>query len=111
MENIFAKFRLDGQVALVTGGAGLLGKQFCATLAQAGAAVVVSDLNEAAACQVAQELCDGGGKAAGKGVDVTRPDSVKALVDAALIAFGRLDVLVCSAALDPKFDSSHAGQH
>ena len=111
MENIFDKFRLDGQVALVTGGAGLLGKQFCKTLAQAGAAVVVADLNEAAACQIAQDLCDIGGKAIGVGVDVTRPDSVKGLVDAAVKGFGRLDILVCSAALDPKFDSSHAGQH
>ncbi len=111
MENIFDKFRLEGQVALVTGGAGLLGKEFCRTLAQAGAAVIVSDLNEAAACLVAQELQDSGRKAIGVGADVTQPGSVRGMVEAALKAFGRLDVLVCSAALDPKFDSSHAGQH
>ncbi len=111
MQNIFDKFRLDGQVAVVTGGAGLLGKEFCRTLSQAGAAVVVSDLDEAAACNVAQELVDSGGKAVGVGVDVTQPDSVRGMAEAALKAFGRLDVLVCSAALDPKFDSSHAGQH
>ncbi len=111
MQNIFDKFRLDGQVAVVTGVAGLLGKEFCRTLAQAGAAVVVSDLNEAAACKVARELEDGGGKAAGVGTDVTRPESVSEMVAAALKAFGRLDVLVCSAALDPKFDSSHTGHY
>ncbi len=111
MQNIFDKFRLDGQVAVVTGGAGLLGKEFCRTLAQAGAAVVVSDLDEAAACKVAQELEDSAGKAVGVGVNVTQPDSVRGMVEAALKAYGRLDVLVCSAALDPKFDSSHAGQH
>ncbi len=111
MENIFDKFRLEGQVALVTGGAGLLGKEFCRTLAQAGAAVVVSDLNEAAACQVAQELDNRVGRAIGIGADVTQPGSVHRMVDAALKAFGRLDVLVCSAALDPKFDSSHAGHY
>ncbi len=109
MQNIIDKFRLDGQAAVVTGGAGLLGKEFCRTLAQAGAAVVVSDLDEAAACRVAQELNDSGGKALGVGTDVTQPDSVRGMVEAALKAFGRLDVLVCSAALDPKFDSSHKG--
>ena len=45
MADIFDKFKLDGQTAVVTGGAGLLGKEFCRTLAQAGAAVVVADLN------------------------------------------------------------------
>ncbi len=111
MEHIFDKFRLDGQVAVVTGGAGLLGREFCRTLAQAGAAVVVSDLNEAAACKTAQELQDAGGKAVGVGTDVTQPGSVTGMVEAALKAFGRLDILVCSAALDPKFDASHAGQN
>jgi NAD(P)-dependent dehydrogenase (short-subunit alcohol dehydrogenase family) len=111
MENIFDKFRLDGQAAIVTGGVGLLGKEFCKTLAQAGAAVVVADLNESAACEIAQELEQAGLKATWVGVDVTRPDSVQAMVNTTLQAFGRLDVLVCSAALDPKFDSAHAGQH
>ncbi len=111
MPDIFDKFRLDGQVAVVTGGAGLLGKEFCRTLAQAGAAVVVADLNEAAACAVARELDSAGGKAVGVGVDVTRPESVKGMVAAAVGTLGRLDVLVCSAALDPKFDAAHTGQH
>ena len=109
MENIFDKFRLDGQAAIVTGGIGLLGKEFCKTLGQAGAAVVVADLNEAAACQTAEELQAAGLKAMGVGVDVTRPESVEAMVESTLKAYGRLDVLVCSAALDPKFDSDHAG--
>jgi NAD(P)-dependent dehydrogenase (short-subunit alcohol dehydrogenase family) len=111
MENIFDKFRLDGQAAVVTGGVGLLGKEFCKTLAQAGASVVVADLNQKAASEVATELEWAGLKAVGVGVDVTDPASVQAMVDATLKAFGRLDVLVCSAALDPKFDSAHAGQH
>ena len=111
MSDIFEKFKLDGQAAVVTGGAGLLGKGFCRTLAQAGAAVVVADLNQDAAAQLAKDLCGEGHKAIGVGVDVTRPESVQALVTRTVDAFGRLDVLVCSAAMDPKFDSSQAGQH
>lgn len=111
MTDIFDKFNMEGQVALVTGGVGLLGKQFCQTLSQAHAAVVVADLSQARAEQVASELCDAGGKAIGVGVDVTDPVSVRRMVDGAVSAFGRLDVLVCSAAMDPKFDSSQAGQH
>ncbi len=111
MGNILDKFRLDGQAAIVTGGVGLLGREFCKTLAQAGACVAVADLNETAACEVADELAGAGLKAMGVGVDVTRPESVQTMVDRTVKEFGRLDVLVCSAALDPKFDSAHTGQH
>lgn len=104
MGNIFEKFSLKGQAAVVTGGAGLLGSEFCRTLSQAGAAVVVADLNEAAARHVADEINREGGKAIATGVDVTNPASTQAMVAASLDAFGRLDVLVCSAALDPKVE-------
>jgi NAD(P)-dependent dehydrogenase (short-subunit alcohol dehydrogenase family) len=104
MADIFDKFKLDGQTAVVTGGAGLLGKEFCRTLAQAGAAVVVADLNQAATQPVADELVQAGYKALACTVDVTRPESTRAMADAAVAAFGRLDILVCSAAMDPKFD-------
>ena len=56
MAHIFDKFNLTGQAAVVTGGAGLLGKQFSRTLAQAGAGVIVADLNQAAAAEVAEKL-------------------------------------------------------
>jgi 2-deoxy-D-gluconate 3-dehydrogenase len=111
MSNIFDKFHLNDRPAIVTGGEGLLGKEFCRTLAQAGALVVVADLNEAAAQQVAESLNREGLRACAVGVDVTSTESVRAMVSAALDASGRLDVLVNSAAMDPKFDSSQQGQH
>ncbi len=111
MSEIFEKFKLNGQSAIVTGGAGLLGKEFCRTLAQAGAQVVVADLNEGAADRVADELKKSGFSAMAVQVDVTRPESTQAMVSKAVKAFGRLDVLVCSAAMDPKFDNEHQGQH
>jgi len=111
MSNIFDKFNLKGQVAVVTGGAGLLGKEFCRTLAQANASVVVADLNEQAAAQVADELLNAGLVAVGLGVNVVDPASTQALVAQTVEHFGRLDVMVCSAAMDPKFDDQHQGQH
>lgn len=111
MSDIFEKFNLKGQAAVVTGGAGLLGKEFCRTLAQANAQVVVADLNEAAAQAVADDLQASGYTAIGVGVDITSSESVQAMVARTLAAFGRLDALVCSAAMDPKFDNEHAGQH
>lgn len=98
------KFDLTGRVAVVTGGVGLLGKEFCQTLAEAGAAVVVVDLNATAALSTAGALTNGGYKALAVPTDITQPDSVNALVEKTLATFGRLDVLVNSAALDPKFD-------
>jgi NAD(P)-dependent dehydrogenase (short-subunit alcohol dehydrogenase family) len=103
-------FDLTGRVAVVTGGAGLLGAEFCRTLAQAGAAVVVADLNEGAAWTLAEAICQEGQRALAVKVDVTSPESVQGMVGAALEAFGRLDILVNSAALDPKFDPEHQGE-
>jgi NAD(P)-dependent dehydrogenase (short-subunit alcohol dehydrogenase family) len=99
------KFDLSGRVAVVTGGAGLLGAEFCRTLAEAGAAVVVVDLNASASQAVADALTKNGYEALAVPTDITNPVSVNALVEKILSAFGRLDVLVNSAALDPKFDA------
>lgn len=110
-ENILDKFRLDGKVAWVTGGAGLLGRQFCHALAQAGATVIVSDLDAEKSARVAQEIVSDGYQAVGLGLDVTSTVSVNTLVEQIQERCGRLDILVCSAALDPKFDSSQDGNH
>lgn len=99
------KFDLSGRVAVVTGGAGLLGAEFCRTLAEAGATVAVVDLNASASQAVADTLTKSGYKALAISTDITKPDSVNALVEKVLSNFGRLDVLVNSAALDPKFDA------
>ncbi len=104
MSEIMQKFSLQSQAAVVTGGGGLLGREFCRTLAQAGAGVVVADLNGELAESTAEEIRRDGGQAVGVGVDVTRPDSTQAMIEACLKAYGKVDVLVCSAALDPKVD-------
>ena len=100
------KFDLTGRVAVVTGGGGLLGTEFCRTLAEGGASVAVVDLNARAARKVARGLCDAGYQAQGYGTDITGPASVRDLVASVVKEFGRLDILVNCAALDPKFDAS-----
>jgi 2-deoxy-D-gluconate 3-dehydrogenase len=109
-ESILRKFDLTGRVALVTGGAGLLGAEFCGTLAEAGAAVLVVDWNADAAATVADSLTRSGYRALAVPADITRPESVAALVEKGLDAFGHLDILVNSAALDPKFDPDAAAR-
>jgi len=101
---ILDKFSLKGRVAIVTGGGGLLGSEFCRTLAEAGAAVVAADLNIDLAARTAGHLTDCGYAALGFPLDVTRLESTRELVAETLQRFGRLDILVNSAALDPKFD-------
>ena len=98
------KFDLTGRVAVITGGVGLLGAEFCRTLAEAGAAVAVVDLNASASLAVTDSLTNSGYKALALPTDITQPDSVNVAVEKILSTFGRLDILVNSAALDPKFD-------
>jgi 2-deoxy-D-gluconate 3-dehydrogenase len=107
MTTIFDKFSLQGKTAIVTGGPGLLGAEFCRTLAEAGANVIVVDINQQAAEATAAHITELGYSAVGAGVDITRPEAVHALMEKALQDYGRVDVLVNSAAIDPKFDASH----
>jgi NAD(P)-dependent dehydrogenase (short-subunit alcohol dehydrogenase family) len=88
-------FRLDGRVALITGGAGLLGRRYCEALLQAGAQVVIGDLDGARAKSLAAEL---GSHALGLRQDVADEKSVQEAVDRAVQHFGRLDILVNNAA-------------
>ncbi|MCB2074564.1 MAG: SDR family oxidoreductase [Novosphingobium sp.] len=96
------KFRLDGKVAVVTGAGGRgnsIGRAYALGLANAGASVVVADLNEEGARAVAEEIVAAGGKALGIKVDVSDEASTLAMAEAARAEFGGVDVLVNNAAL------------
>jgi NAD(P)-dependent dehydrogenase (short-subunit alcohol dehydrogenase family) len=96
------QYRLDGKVAVVTGAGGRgnsIGRAYAMGLAGAGAAVVVADLNGEGAKAVAEEITSAGGKAIGVAVDITDPAAVKAMAQAAVDAFGGVDILVNNAAL------------
>jgi NAD(P)-dependent dehydrogenase (short-subunit alcohol dehydrogenase family) len=106
-----ALFDLSERVAIATGGAGLLGRQYAATLLKAGARVVVADLPAAAPARAAAAAAEeAGGEAIGVEVDVTKKDSVHRMIAAALDRWSRLDILINNAGIDPKFDAGVAHQ-
>jgi len=110
MQSVLDKFSLKGSTVLVTGGGGLLGRQFALALAQAGANVMLADLAYEAAADQAEVIRTEGLSAEALAVDVVDPDSTRAMVEQTLARFGRLDVLINSAALDPKFDPQHQSE-
>ncbi len=87
-------FDLTGRVALVTGGAGLLGPHFCAALADHGASVAVADIDMKRAAQLADEIQDAfGRRCIGVTGDITDPVAVKAMADQIERELGPIDVL------------------
>jgi len=97
MEFLQRLFGLDGRVAIVTGGASGLGAAFATGLARAGASVVIADINEALANEIAGEIQGEGGVAEFHPVDVTDVAAVTAFADEIVAAHGRIDVLINSA--------------
>jgi len=85
---------LDGKVAIVTGAARGIGREFVLALARAGARVVAADLNDCG-----ETVAAAGAGAVGVRADVANAASVQAMAEAAVKAFGRIDVLVNNAAL------------
>jgi len=103
------QFSLEGKVAVVTGALGLIGKQHCYALAEAGAIVVVTDINQEKCVAFASELSAQFQRSMlGFAADITKVDSLKALRDAILKAFGKLDVLVNNAAINDMFENPTA---
>ena len=102
------KINFEGQVAIVTGAGGGLGKQHALELGRRGAKVVVNDLggsvdgsggSASAAEQVAQEIRDNGGTAMSSDASVTDFEAVQAMVDETAAKWGRIDILVNNAGI------------
>ena len=89
--------RLKDKVALVTGAGSGFGEGISKLFAREGAAVVVADINDNGGRTVAGQIEEAGGTALFVHADVTRPADVKAMVEAAVGAYGRFDILVNNA--------------
>jgi NAD(P)-dependent dehydrogenase (short-subunit alcohol dehydrogenase family) len=92
--------RLQGNVAIVTGGGGGLGEGISSSLAGEGASIFVSDINLQNAKTVAARINEFGGHALALQADVTNAKDCAHTVAAALETYGRLDTLVCNAGAD-----------
>ena len=97
-------FDLTGKVAVVTGGSRGIGRAICLAMAEHGASVVVSSRKLDACEEVVKEIEAAGGKAKAIACNIGHREPVEALVAGARAAFGKIDILVCNAAINP-----HAG--
>ena len=91
--------RLKDKVTIVTGGARGLGKAFCLAMAQEGSLIVVADILDTDARAVASEIVERGGAAIAVKADVTSEEDMTMIVEKAVEAYGRIDILVNNAAM------------
>jgi NAD(P)-dependent dehydrogenase (short-subunit alcohol dehydrogenase family) len=102
------ELRFDDQVAVITGAGGGLGKQYALLLASRGARIVVNDTggsvtgdgtDSESANAAAEEIRQGGGEAVADGHSVTRPEGANAIIDTAVSAWGRVDIVINNAGI------------
>ena len=104
VSKVFEKFDLTGKTALITGAAGLLGREHACALLESGATVVLTDLSDSAladACETLSRDADIS-RILNHVMDVSRPDSIQAVAKELASTGYRVDILVNNAAIDPK---------
>ena len=95
-------FSLEGKVAVVTGALGLIGKHHCSALSEAGANVVVTDLDDMKCKNFAKSLQK---HSIGIGTDITKKESLIKLKEMVLSEFGKINILVNNAAINDMFEN------
>lgn len=107
MASVDSLFRLDGRVAVITGGAGLLGYQHAATIAGLGGIPVLLDINgEALAANAARLAEETGCQAPTRVADITDLQALEVIGQQLLAEHGRVDILINNAARNPKVESA-----
>ena len=96
-------FDISGQVAIVTGSTKGIGKAIAEAFAQAGAKVVISSRKANKCLEVSDALNADGGETIPIACNISHKDELRALVDATLDKWGRIDILVCNAAVNPYY--------
>lgn len=99
-------FSLSGKVALITGSTKGIGKAIAMRMAEQGARVVISSRNQDACDEVAAEINTAGGTAIGLACNINYQEQLAALVATTQQQLGKIDILVCNAALNPFFGPS-----
>ncbi len=99
-------FDLEGKTALITGSSRGIGKAIALRMAEHGASVVVSSRNQDACEAVVGEIAAAGGEAAAIACNINHADQLRRLADGTREKYGRIDILVCNAALNPHFGPS-----
>ncbi|MBN1614807.1 MAG: SDR family oxidoreductase [Deltaproteobacteria bacterium] len=97
--------KLEGKIAVVTGGASGLGKGICQSLAREGADIVIGDIQEALAKTAIKEIGETGVTCKALKTDVKKTMECKALVEFAVNLFGHIDFLVCCAGGGRDYDA------
>lgn len=101
LPTIFELLDLTGKTAIVTGGAMGIGRAIAERLAEAGANVMITDIDHDVAMQAAGEICAAGGIAEAMHADAASPEDAEKAVQAVKTRFGGLDILVNNAAIFP----------
>lgn len=99
-------FDIRGKVALITGSSRGIGRAIALRMAEAGARVVVSSRKQDACETVVAEIAAAGGEAIAVACNISDKEQLRHLVDKTLEAYGRIDILVCNAAVNPHYGPS-----
>tara|TARA_B110001450_G_scaffold116529_1_gene110175 strand:+ start:1494 stop:2270 length:777 start_codon:yes stop_codon:yes gene_type:complete len=103
MTHISKQFSLEGKVAIITGSSKGIGKAIAKGFAENGAQVIISSRSQEACNEVVQEFKKEGLKAIGISCHIGKPEQREKLITQTIAAFGRLDILVNNAAINPVF--------
>jgi NAD(P)-dependent dehydrogenase (short-subunit alcohol dehydrogenase family) len=110
--NVRASFDLTSRVAVITGGAGLLGVRHAEAIAEMGGTPVLVDIDHDRARLEASRIAElHQVPAVGERADITRPEAVSELLDRVLAEFGRVDILINNAAANPKIEAGTTEEH